>query len=242
MQGRQYGGGMNLETGFPLYFTEVSQRLGRYDETANDAALIAARFRSAEYPRVLDICCGIGRMSAAMHRLGYQVTGIDLSPEQIAVADIQNTGPRYITCDMIDPPHDSYDLILNIYTSFGYYETEEQDLSLLSVWRQRLRPKGILIMELADMDRARNRIPPTGQLTRSSEAVTEHLNLDWETRLLTVNYVSGQNSWSCVTRLFEKEHLRQALLNSGFSKVELYGSFRFSPKTNDDNLVIIATN
>lgn len=231
---------MNPSSGFPVFFTEVSRTLGRYEETQNDALSLAEHFQVSEYPRVLDICCGIGRMSGALNHLGYTVTGIDLSSEQLKIAQSENPGPTYIVGDMVSPPDGVFDIILNIYTSFGYYSTEEEDLSLLPIWRSRLRPGGVLIMELADMDRARSRIPTSGILDRHTGTVTEHLRLDWQSRLLVVDYISQEREWSCVTRLFEKEKLVSSLYNSGFSDVSIYGAFDMKCKEPDDNLVLVA--
>ncbi len=236
-----FGGGMNPPTGFPVYFTEVSERLGRYETTARDAAAISSRFGPATHRSVIDICCGIGRVSAALMELGHDVIALDLSPDQIEVAKRKNPGPNYMVGDMASLPAYSYDLMLNLYTSFGYFSTETEDLALLAHWYGALRPGGVLVMELADMDRARNRIPPGGTLVRETNGVTELLHMDWPTRLLTVEYQYLGHSWECVTRLYGKEDLQAALADAGFASVELYGSFDLTPKKIDDNLIIVAT-
>lgn len=237
---KQNAGGMNDQTGFPVFFTEVSERLGRYDDYEGAAKSIAAQFPPAQYPAVLDICCGIGKMSYAMSRCGYDVVGVDLSQAQLRIAEVHSPGPEYVQSDMGSLPGGAYDLLLNVYTSFGYYSTEAEDLAVLPEWYKALRPGGVLIMELADMDRARNRIDDAGRLIRLSRGVTEYLSMDWEQRLLKVDYAKDRESWSCLTRLYEKEDLQQALLQAGFASVELYGSFDCQPKKIDDNLVIVA--
>jgi SAM-dependent methyltransferase len=239
---RRYGGGLNPEDGFPVFFTEVSRALNRYEDTGRSAAALAGRFPRAEFPRVLDVCCGVGRLSGALHRLGYAVTGIDLSARQIGIARDAEPGPAYLVGDMAAPPPGPFDLLANVYTSFGYFSTEEEDLSVLPAWRRSLRPGGCLVMELADMDRARRRIPADGRLTRVHGEVTEHLTMDWDARLLTVDYLYRQETWRCVTRLYEKDALARGLAGAGFVDVELCGDFDGRAKDPDDNLVIFARN
>lgn len=237
---RENAGGMNDRAGFPVFFTKVSEHLGRYDEYGDIARQIADLFPPSLYPTAVDICCGIGKMSHALANCGYKTLGIDLSAEQLEIARQISPGPDYVRTDMGALPPGQYDLLLNIYTSFGYYNTEEEDLAVLSEWYKALRPGGVLIMELADMDRARNRIDNSGCLIRINQGVTEYLFMDWDKQLLTVDYEKDEMNWSCVTRLYEKEVLRSALLKARFKTVEIYGSFDRRPKHEDNNLILIA--
>lgn len=241
MNVNEYAGGMNDQTGFPVFFTEISDDLGRYDEYSDAARAIAQAFPPASYPAALDICCGIGKMSKALSACGYNVTGLDLSAEQLDIAHRMSPGPQYIRSDMGTLPPGPFDLLLNVYTSFGYYQSEEEDLSVLPAWFAALKPGGVLIMELADMDRARNRIDKSGLLVRNHNGVQETLTMDWEKRILTVEYEKNNSQWTCLTRLYEKEYLREALLAAGFIDVGIFGSFDLKSKEADDNLVLIAT-
>lgn len=241
MNVNEYAGGMNDQTGFPVFFTEISDDLGRYDEYSDAARAIAQAFPPASYPAALDICCGIGKMSKALSACGYSVTGLDLSAEQLDIARRISPGPQYIRSDMGTLPPGPFDLLLNVYTSFGYYQSEEEDLSVLPAWFAALKPGGVLIMELADMDRARNRIDKSGLLVRNHNGVQETLTMDWEKRILTVEYEKNHSQWTCLTRLYEKEYLREALLAAGFIDVGIFGSFDLKSKEADDNLVLIAT-
>lgn len=83
-----------------------------YDRTAGqwaekwyaDDAMLPLLRRFMEYlperPRVLDLCCGAGYESMRLARLGAQVTGIDLSPESIAIAREKNPDIRFFVGDM----------------------------------------------------------------------------------------------------------------------------------------------
>lgn len=233
-------GGMNDKTGFPVFFTEVSNNLGRYEDYNLASEKFVDLFPPSEFPSVLDICCGIGKMSLALFSQGYKVTAVDLSSEQLEIARKNAPGPIYHQADMKNIPGDNFDLLINVYTSFGYSSTEEEDLALFKYWYGLLRPGGVLLMELADMERARNRINEQGSLVREENGITEYLYMDWDKRLLKVDYHRESKHWSCLTRLYEKETLKDELLKSGFSTVSLYGDFSLKKKEKDDNLVIIA--
>ncbi|MFM7311338.1 MAG: class I SAM-dependent methyltransferase, partial [Flavobacteriales bacterium] len=83
---------------------------------------------------VVDLGCGKGRHSRALAEHGKRVHGIDLSPESIEFASKQNTAmATFSVQDMrqfkLDKPADA---ILNLFTSFGYFESVDEHLSVLS--------------------------------------------------------------------------------------------------------------
>ena len=233
---------MNPDAGFPVFFTEVSKHLGHYDQTKDDVNSISNKFPPDQFKTILDVCCGIGRFAGELHRSGYSVTGIDLSDDQLQVAEASEPGPVYLQGDMAAPPLGPYDLLVNVYTSFGYFSTEAEDLSLFKKWKNSIRPSGWLIMELANMERARNRFGSENYLLRKTGPVTEHLYMEWNRRLLTIEYTLSNRSWKCVTRLYEHEILRDAIAAAGFTDIQIFGGFDWRDKTVDDNVVILARN
>lgn len=149
---------------------------------------------------------------------------------------------RVLTGDMASLPNETFDILTNTYTSFGYLDSEQQDMALLRHWYTRLRPGGVLIMELADLERAHNRLCADGTLHRRTGSVDEFLSFDWETSLLRVEYVADTDErWTCYTRLYSVETLERELRDTGFSSIRVYGDFDGKAKEPDDNLVLMAT-
>src|SRR5437773_1202125 len=107
----------------------------RLEETENEVdrilELVGAPVRNA-----LDLCCGPGRASIALARRGVQVTGVDrsrfmLGKARAAAADA-NADVELVEEDMRRFVRaDSYDLVLSLFTSFGYFETQEDNLRVL---------------------------------------------------------------------------------------------------------------
>lgn len=233
----------NPADGFPIEFVNAARVLGRYESTEADAQALAAIIPRAQFPAVLDMCCGFGRMAGMLHRLGYDVTGVDLSVEQIELALHDNPGPSYQVGDMrVLPKNRSYDAIVNLFTSFGYFETVEEDLQALRSWHAGLRPGGKLVMELADMEIARAKLDRNaGTIYRHTGNVVEECVMDWEQQIFKVKYLQEGQTFTCYTRLYEKEVLRDHLLEIGFSDVQLYGGLDLRARRSTDNLVLIAT-
>lgn len=220
----------------------AARSLGRYQNTEHEAYLLSRIMPLASHPRILDICCGFGRLSGRMHSLGYDVTGIDISAEQLSIARSENHGPRYLAMDMRAPPLEEFDALLSMFTSFGYFENPADDISMLKTWSLRLRPGGILVMELADMECARAKLPALdSSFVRHTLDVEEHCLMDWKQGIFKVTYRQRGTEFTCWTRLYEKEKLRDFLLQAGFREVQLFGDLALNHKNPENNLVIVAT-
>jgi SAM-dependent methyltransferase len=106
---------------------------------------------------VLDLCCGQGRHSIPLAALGYRVTGLDLSGPLLAQARErarQNAvAVRWVQSDMRRiPARDEFDAAINIFNTFGYLESEAEDLAVLEEVRRALKPGGLFLLETVGRD------------------------------------------------------------------------------------------
>ncbi|WP_010681019.1 class I SAM-dependent methyltransferase [Acetivibrio cellulolyticus] len=101
--------------------------------------------------KVLDCCCGIGRHSALLAKKGYQVTGIDVSQNQIKNANRFNSHMKinYINGDVRDfalPEHD-YDCAICMWTSYNYFSTDSDIRGFIKSAYEHLKNKGLLVLD-----------------------------------------------------------------------------------------------
>jgi SAM-dependent methyltransferase len=107
--------------------------------------------------RILDLCCGQGRHSVPLARRGFQVTGLDLNPAYLDLAQQSaksaNVTLETIAADMRQIPfQDHFDAIVNMYSSFGYLESEAEDLKVLESAARAIRPAGRLMLDLLNRE------------------------------------------------------------------------------------------
>ena len=111
----------------------------------------------SEGVRVLDLCCGWGRLSVPLAERGYRVTGLDLSKYHIQLAKqaARQAGVdiEWVNADMRKiPGRARYDAVFNCFTSFGYLESEAEDQRVLTGVRRVLKPGGTFFIDTMNHD------------------------------------------------------------------------------------------
>ena len=99
--------------------------------------------------KILDLACGAGRHSIFLNNLGYNVTGVDLSPNSIKTAS--ESSKERLNFDVHDMreiyKENSFDFVLNMFTSFGYFESDEENVKMLNSVEKTLKPNGTFVLD-----------------------------------------------------------------------------------------------
>ncbi|MDG5491393.1 bifunctional 2-polyprenyl-6-hydroxyphenol methylase/3-demethylubiquinol 3-O-methyltransferase UbiG [Psychroserpens sp. SPM9] len=97
---------------------------------------------------ILDLACGKGRHSIYLNSLGYQVTGVDLSENSIAYAkQFENETLHFEVHDMCKPYKKQFDAVFNLFTSFGYFDNEDDNLNTIKAIKANLNEFGFGVID-----------------------------------------------------------------------------------------------
>lgn len=99
---------------------------------------------------VLDLCCGMGRHSMALTEAGYAVTGVDLSEVLLREARLGDPEGKvdWYRADMRELPLTGpFDAVVNLFTSFGYFKHDEEQVKVLQEVRRLLKPEAKFIID-----------------------------------------------------------------------------------------------
>jgi SAM-dependent methyltransferase len=120
-----------------------------YEEAQHFIHKLTSLLRFKPNGTLLDIACGRGRHSLYLNEQGYDVTGIDLSPESIAyVRQFENKRLHFFEHDMRQVFRtDAFDYALNLFTSFGYFETDAENIQTVCAAAIALKGKGIFVLD-----------------------------------------------------------------------------------------------
>jgi SAM-dependent methyltransferase len=112
-------------------------------------------FKPSSSSRFLDLACGKGRHSIFLNKKGFDVTGVDLSPESIKCASLsENEKLHFYVHDMRKLFRVNYfDYVLNLFTSFGYFESERDNQATITSAAKALKKNGILIIDFFNAEK-----------------------------------------------------------------------------------------
>jgi len=200
---------------------------------------------------VLDLACGPGRHLLGFARQELQVTGVDLSGFLLnqATAQIESAGidATLVQADLLDyKPQQSFDLITNLFSSFGYYADPEDNQRLLNKAHQWLNDSGCFVLDVFSKEQAAMHIEPVH--------CTEYDNGDlrFERPLLSDNMCVYNNEWILVRGdeafrwqyqhyVYSATELTTMLKKAGFNTIDIYGSFNGDDYDMDaERLVMVA--
>tara|TARA_B100000497_G_C7593988_1_gene357148 strand:- start:244 stop:975 length:732 start_codon:yes stop_codon:yes gene_type:complete len=106
---------------------------------------------------ILDLACGKGRHSLYLNSIGYDVTGLDLSKQSISEAKKKENGRLcFDVHDMSKPYFKQFDTVFNLFTSFGYFDCDEDNLNTIKAIKANLKPNGIGVIDFMNIDVVKN--------------------------------------------------------------------------------------
>jgi SAM-dependent methyltransferase len=127
-----------------------------------------------EKAKVLDLACGKGRHSIYLNELGFDVLGADLSENSIEEASkSKNDTLHFKVHDMREPFEEKYDAIFNLFTSFGYFEKDEDNLTTLIAIKESLSEYGFAVIDFMNVHQVVNSLVP--EETKTVEGIDFHL-------------------------------------------------------------------
>ena len=198
--------------------------------------------------RILDLCCGHGRHSLELAKRGFnRVEALDKSRYLIQkakkAAKMNNLSVKFREGDARRLPYqsDSFDIIMILGNSFGYFESIKEDLRVLKEVFRVLKPWGHILIDLTDGEYLKKNFQPRSWewLDKNYYVCRERsLSLDKQ-RLISREVISHVNEGVVVDqfyaeRLYSKKKMTQLLTNAGFTDVISHGDFAPKSQRNQD--------
>jgi SAM-dependent methyltransferase len=184
--------------------------------------------------RVLDLCCGPGRHSLELARRGFRVTGVDRTERYLDSAAKQAGAEGLEIEFVLDDMRtfcrvDAFDVVINVYTAFGYFEDPEDDRQVVMNVYRSLRSGGVFLVDMMSKEVLARRF-------RERDWQEEDGVLILQEREITSNWGWSENRWILLRgnertefrwshRLYSATELASLLTSCGFAQVNVCGDF-----------------
>lgn len=194
----------------------------------------------------LDLACGKGRHAVYLNKKGFATIGIDLSPESIAYASqFENDTLQFYVQDMRKPFRINYfSHVLNLFTSFGYFDKERDDMAVMHTVYKTLRPGGTFIIDFMNVEKVKSSL--VEEETKQIGNIVFRISKRFEN-----NFIVKRIRFSDKGKNFDYEERVKALQLVDFERylsaahlktVNLFGDYQLTPfdADNSERLIIIA--
>lgn len=200
--------------------------------------------------RVLDLCCGLARHSLELARRGYKVTGVDRTRIYIerAKKSAKNQGvePEFIQEDMrrfVRPS--AFDAVINLFTSFGYFEDEPDNLQVLNNIYHSLKPGGAALFDTISKEILARDFKERDWLECGDALLLEQRSVDKDWKWFKPRWIivkdGSKHEFRWKIRLYSGPEFKALLKRAGFKEVQLYGGLDGTPyDRNAKRLVAVA--
>jgi cyclopropane fatty-acyl-phospholipid synthase-like methyltransferase len=196
--------------------------------------------------RICDLACGSGRHSRVMASLGYEVMGLDLSSNNIAQAramGLENT--QFRIHDMRDAiPNGPYHMVVNLFTSFGYFETDGEHIRTLSHIADALGKTGIFAIDYLNIHHVRKHLIPLSQFERDGVhfEIRRSLSSQYIQKDIKIFEKDKSISFQERVRAFDLSDFSSMLEKVGMEIEEVFGDYDLTPfdKDKSPRLIIIS--
>ncbi|MBN2496218.1 MAG: class I SAM-dependent methyltransferase [Deltaproteobacteria bacterium] len=216
----------------PILFSDE-----RLASASGDVEGVVALAGPAAGARVLDLCTGPGRHALELARRGFEVTGVDRNPAYLARAReaASEAGVQLeLVCEDMRRfvREEAFDLLINLYTSFGYFDDEAENLQVAQNMCRCLRPGGAAVMELMGKEVLARIFQPRGWAEHGGVMLCEERSVeDWDwVRSRWIAYRDGRrHEFHVRHRLYSGREIADLLCRAGFAEVAVYGTLHGAP-------------
>ena len=194
--------------------------------------------------KILDLACGKGRHSINLNKMGYDVTGVDLSIKNIKIASKHNSeNLKFKIHDMRKPLGQKFDLVVNLFTSFGYFDDFEDNLKTLNSIKLSLRKDGLAVIDFLNIKYLKNNL--IRKNTEEIDGIKFHLNRSIKNGFLTkkISFKHELNEYNFEekVRSLDLDDFKSMFKQSNIEILQIFGDYKLTrfDKNNSKRLIFI---
>lgn len=193
---------------------------------------LLSKIKLPDNASILDLACGAGRHSILLAKSGFDVTGVDLSERLLSEASksaqIENLSINFINSDVRNfNTEKRFDLVLNLFTSFGYFESDNENFLVFEKAYSLLKTDGIFVFDYFNKNFIiKNLVPYSEENSEYYKIIQERKIIGERVEKKITIYRNGNSKiYLESVKLYDSKSLISKLNEIGFEILNLFGDF-----------------
>lgn len=211
------------------------------EDAGAQVRLIIDTIKPGKDSSILDLGCGEGRYTEFFHKRGFRVVGLDLSEKLLGEGRRKYPDLHLVKADMRAIPG-TFDLVLSLFTSFGYFEEEEENQRVFHAVYRSLRPGGVFWLDFLNPAQVEKNLVPESYARLSPHLEVEEKRKIEADRIIKDIYFKEKESirhYRESVRLYTRPELEDMFLKAGFCLDGCFGDYRGRAWHRDSERTII---
>jgi ubiquinone/menaquinone biosynthesis C-methylase UbiE len=224
----------------------------KHEDSRKEVAFVSRTLGLSREARILDLCCGAARHLIPLWEAGHgNLVGLDLSAILLGAAQraMKRAGAsaRLVRGDMLHLPfvEKSFDYVLSFFSSFGYFETDEENTSVLSEMIRVLKPGGILWLDAMNPDYVLGNLEPETQRREGGWEIREERRYVPEGKRIEKTVAirkEGENrTYRESVRLYDLSELEAIIAKVGARVASVFGDYAEIPSGPETPRLIVVS-
>ena len=222
-----------FETWFNTPYYHILYKDRNFEEAEKFISLLINELDLPEHSKIVDLACGKGRHSVFLNKMGFQVLGLDLSEESIAQnKKFESPSLEFQVHDMRDEIFPEFskvkvEAVFNLFTSFGYFESEIEDRKVFQSVTNVLNNHGYFVLDFLNEKWVKNTLAPDAVITK--EEIDFHITKRIENQhiIKDINFTHGQQDFHFFekVKLHTLDEIGSYAAQFGLERVKIYGDY-----------------
>jgi cyclopropane fatty-acyl-phospholipid synthase-like methyltransferase len=192
----------------------------------------------------LDLPCGKGRHSVFLNSQGFNVIGADLSKNSIDFARrFENKTLQFRVHDMRNVINKKYKAIFNLFTSFGYFDEDKSNISILKNFKNAIDEDGHIVIDFLNISKIRSNLITEEVFEKGGIEfhINRHINDDFLTKTISFRADNEEHSYMEKVQCLSLDKIQKFAIESQLSVKNIFGAYDLTPfdKKTSDRLILV---
>ena len=222
-----------FETWFNTPYYHILYKDRNFEEAENFITLLINDLKIPEHSKIIDLACGKGRHAVFLNRMGFEVLGLDLSEESISQNKIfENDTLKFKVHDMREAIYpeistQKVDAVCNLFTSFGYFESDVEDKKIFRSVADALVDNGFFILDFLNEQLVKNTLVSEALITKGNIDFHISKRIEDQHVIKDINFKDQGEAFHFFekVKLHTLEEIGSYAEEFGFERVKIYGDY-----------------